>query len=55
MEMMARKVCVCMNDWEFHLVTPPQMSKIAILHPENRPCEVPGNFRFTANHFVVIL
>jgi hypothetical protein len=32
-----------------------QMSKIAILHPENRSCEILDNFMFIANHFVVIL
>jgi hypothetical protein len=52
--MMARKVHVCIKNWEFHSSDTSQTSKIAILH-SNHPCEVPHNFRFTANHFVVIL
>ena len=31
------------------------MSKTAILRPWNRPREVPGNFKFIVNHFVMIL
>jgi hypothetical protein len=31
------------------------MSKIAILHPYNRPREILGNFKFIVNHFAVLL